>query len=87
MQVFTNFRQKMWMTLGMGTFFLILYLMLNLLITKYLTQDRVIKAMEYGMKHPTYFLMWGLFIFMVNGLLVYTVRLFIKYFYLMRHRT
>lgn len=80
--LFRDFRQKMWMTVGLGVPFFGFYLALVLFGSSLIDSQTGQQLFLLFYKHPTEFIYLGLFIFACLSLSVYFVRMFIKYFYL-----
>lgn len=78
------FRQKLWMTVGLGLFFGALYLVVVTLAHYYLTADVFVLFLDFGRKHPATVLYGGLCVVAINSALIYLVRLGVKSLY---HRT
>lgn len=80
--LFKGFKQKMWMTIGLGSLFFSLYLLIILLSSWLLDSKSSLTLFFLFYAHPTEFIYLGLFIFACMSLCIYLVRMFIKYFYL-----
>lgn len=80
-----HFREKIWMTIGLGSFFSCLYLFIYHMSYFLVDREVFLKQFFFGIEHPSYFFIWSLFIFLANALLVYLIRMFVKYFYHLRN--
>lgn len=79
-----NFHEKIWMTIGLGTFFFSLYLLIHVLGYFFVTRETFIEQMRFGIKHPGVYFILACFIVTCNALLIYIVRMIIKYLYITR---
>jgi hypothetical protein len=79
---FQDFRQKMWITIGLGFTFFGLYFTFILLISKFMNPQFGQTLFLSIYQHPIDFIYLGLFIFALIALLIYFTRMIIKYFYL-----
>ena len=81
-----NFKQKMWMTLGLGFIFFGFYFVLIFSISQLMSKEDWLSLFFYMYKEPTYFIYLGLFLFAFLSLSIYFVRMFIKYLYTTRSK-
>ncbi|WP_075883298.1 hypothetical protein [Candidatus Protochlamydia sp. W-9] len=81
-----GFREKIWMTFGLGFLFFGLYLGIVLLGSFLIDQENGQILFHLSYQHPIEFIYLGLFIFATISLLIYLVRMFIKYLYLTRSK-
>jgi hypothetical protein len=83
--IFNGFRQKMWMTVGLGVVFFSLYLLIVLLGSYFKDQSARLDFFFLMYQHPVSFIYLGLLIFacMTSG--IYLVRMVIKYIYNRTH--
>lgn len=79
--LFQDFKQKMWMTLGLGITFFGLYFLLVLLGSRWMDQQTSLQVFFLAYQNPINFIYLGLFIFVATSLLIYLVRTFIKYLF------
>jgi hypothetical protein len=79
---FHGFKEKMWMTVGLGLTFFTLYFLMTLGLSVWLESTH--KAALFSMAHssPLEFIYMGLFLFATLSLCIYIVRLIIKFIYL-----
>jgi hypothetical protein len=79
-----GFKAKMWMTIGLGSFFFSFYLIM-VLIGSYYFKQTVGQLLFYSAyQSPIYFIYFGLLIFACFSLIIYLVRMLIKYLFLTR---
>lgn len=76
-----GFREKIWMTLGLGIFFFGLYISLVLFARILLSNQVKAQLFEMIYKAPLKFVQLGFFIFIGISLCIYLVRMLIKYLY------
>jgi hypothetical protein len=81
-----GFKEKIWMTVGLGVLFFGLYLGVVFFTSRVIDQEIAQQLFELSYQHPLEFIYLGLFIFATFSLLIYLVRMFIKYFYLTRSK-
>ncbi len=84
--IFKNFRQKMWMTAGLGILFFSLYVVLVYIgsfVTHAIGHINLFNLLH---KHPVAFIYLGLLTFAIISISIYLVRLVIKYLYNSRRR-
>jgi hypothetical protein len=74
------------MTVGLGVLFFGLYLGVVFFTSRVIDQEIAQQLFELSYQHPLEFIYLGLFIFATFSLLIYLVRMFIKYFYLTRSK-
>jgi hypothetical protein len=79
-----DFRQKMWMTIGLGLFFFGFYFLL-LWSFKFIDKSFWQNLFMQAYHSPILFIYAGLFIFAFISLSIYLVRMFIKYLFMTRH--
>jgi hypothetical protein len=84
--IFKDFRQKMWMTVGLGTLFLSLYLIVVLLGSSVVDSQVRLNFFFLVYRHPVAFIYLGLLIFACISISIYIARLAIKYFYNTRNK-
>ena len=77
--LFYNFKQKMWMTAGIGLTFFSLYLLLIFLSSNLL--DERLKFFLQVYQNPTAYVYMGLSIFIILSISIYLVRMFIIYLF------
>jgi hypothetical protein len=78
------FRQKVWMTAGLGLFFISLYLLLAVCGRCFVTSENFSGFLVFGKEHPSLILYLGLLVVALNSMLIYCVRLCVKALF---HRT
>jgi hypothetical protein len=84
--IFKNFRQKMWMTTGLGFLFFGFYVFLVFLgayITRMIGHIHLFNLLH---KHPVAFIYIGLLTFALISVSIYLARIVIKYVYNSRRR-
>ncbi|WP_068469039.1 hypothetical protein [Candidatus Protochlamydia phocaeensis] len=81
-----GFKQKMWMTIGLGSLFFSFYFLIVLLSAYLIDSQSSLNLFFLFYAHPTEFIYLGLFIFACMSLCIYLVRMFIKYFYMTRSK-
>jgi hypothetical protein len=79
---FRGFREKIWMTFGLGVTFFGFYFILIYISSKLLTSQIGHNFFHLVYTYPTEFIYLGLFIFAIFTLSIYLVRMFIKYIFL-----
>ncbi len=79
--IFKDFDQKIFMTIGLGITFFGLYFSSIWLFTTYLNQETLASFFHFLYLHPVEGVYAGLFLFAFCTLLVYFVRMLIKYIY------
>lgn len=84
-KIFKQFREKMWMTFGLGLAFTCMYLLSIYLSGWFVNKETFLNILSFGIKKPRYLVYLGLFIFSFNTLLIYLFRIIIKYFYLKKN--
>lgn len=79
--LFAGFRQKMWMTVGLGIIFFGLYALLVWLASSFFnfTNKQQIFLLMY--RHPVKFIYLGLLIFVTISVSIYLARILIKHLY------
>lgn len=79
--IFKDFRQKMWMTCGLGVLFLALYLVV--VAVGYFLKDSDLRLdfFFYVYKHPSLFIYLGLLVFACVSTSIYLARMVIKHLY------
>ena len=77
--LFYNFKQKIWMTAGIGLTFFSLYLLLIFLSSNLL--DERLKFFLQVYQNPTAYVYMGLSIFIILSISIYLVRMFIIYLF------
>ncbi len=79
--LFINFKQKMWMTAGLGIFFAGLYGFL-LYYGSIKLDGKAKQALFHNVyQNPVHYIYLGLFIFVSISIIIYILRLIIIYFY------
>lgn len=79
--LFKDFHQKMWMTIGLGLIFIIIYLLLAYLSTFLNDREKRLNWFFMVYQHPVIFVYLGLFTFAFFTTVIYLARLLIKYIY------
>lgn len=79
--IFKNFKQKMWMTAGLGVVFFSLYLLIVSLGSRFNDPSARLSFFFLVYEHPVAFIYLGLLTFAAFSTGIYLVRLVIKYFY------
>lgn len=83
---FKGFREKIWMTIGLGIVFFGFYFGLVILSSKLLTAESRQDFFRQVYTHPIEFIYLGLFIFASITLSIYLVRMLIKYLFITKSR-
>lgn len=83
--IFNGFRQKMWMTAGLGVVFFSLYLLVVLGGSYFKDQSARLDFFFLMYKYPASFIYLGLLIFACITSGIYLVRIVIKYIYNRTH--
>lgn len=84
--VFKDFGQKMWMTVGMGIYFCVLYALITYvisLVTNFFGPQNLFQLLY---KNPIAFIYLGLFVFVLATTSIYLVRMVIKFLYNVRYK-
>ena len=81
--VWFEFKRKIWMTLGLGIFFFIVYCSAVLLLSYGLSFDAKQKLLSLAHQSPADWIYAGLWLFACTTLCIYLVRMCIKFCYLM----
>lgn len=84
--LFHNFKQKIWMTLGLGITFFSLYYTIIKISSHSLDQKQKLELFYKVQETPITYAYLGLFIFVTLSLMIYLVRLVIKYLYHLKKR-
>ncbi|CUI17634.1 Conserved hypothetical membrane protein [Candidatus Protochlamydia naegleriophila] len=84
--LFRDFKEKMWMTVGLGCLFFGLYLFLVLSGSVLINSEMGSNLFTLSYKNPIEFIYLGLFIFATLSLSIYLVRMMIKYLYITRSK-
>lgn len=79
--IFKEFRQKMWMTLGLGIVFFGFYLLLVVFGSYYKDPSSRLNFFFFVYEHPVLFIYLGLFVFALISASIYAVRVVIKHLY------
>jgi hypothetical protein len=79
--VFRDFKQKMWMTGGLGLTFLALYLSFVFFGSWFLTPEKKQQFFLLVYNSPVKYVYAGLLVFVIFSLSIYLVRMLIKYLY------
>jgi hypothetical protein len=83
-RLFHNFNEKMWITLGIGTTFVTLFFVLNLL-GRWLVDEQLIEfLLKQGPANLSRILLFALALVIVNSLFIYMVRMCIVTLYFLR---
>lgn len=77
----SGFKEKIWMTIGLGSVFFSLYLLIAFLGGWFLNHDFKKSLFDFAYEHPLELAEMGLFAFICLSLFIYFVRLIIKYWY------
>src|SRR5437764_747748 len=83
---FRGFKEKIWMTIGLGIVFFGFYLAIVLLTSKLITPKSGETFFYLVKTHPIEFIYLGLFIFTTATLSIYLVRMVIKYLFITKSR-
>ncbi len=83
--VFRYFKQKIYMTAGLGLFFISLYICFNTFASVYLTRETFSQLLQEALKDPSTYVKWAALIFALNAMLIYFVRIGIMYLFFKRH--
>lgn len=81
-----DFKRKMIMTIGLGIVFFSFYGILVLFLAYWLNRENGLNLFFLAYQQPLAFLYGGLFIFILFSLLIYLMRMVIKYIYLSRFK-
>ncbi len=84
--LFNGFKQKMWMTMGLGITFFGLYAVIVFLSSRILDKQMEIDFFFFLYKDLIFSIYIGLFIFASISLLIYLVRMIIKFLYFMHNQ-
>lgn len=84
--LFKDFKQKMWMTVGIGIVFASLFLAVVLGGTYFINSNTRTQIFTLLYKHPRDFIYIGLLLFAVVTLGIYVVRRVIIYLYTLYHK-
>lgn len=84
--ILKDFRQKIWMTLGLGFSFFGLYLLIIYFGSFFNDSDARLNFFVLVYKHPIAFIYLGLLTFACVSIGIYLVRMVIKYFYNKRRK-
>lgn len=84
--LFRDFKEKMWMTVGLGCLFFGLYLFLVLSGSALINSEIGLSLFTLSYKNPIEFIYLGLFTFAALSLSIYLVRMMIKYLYITRSK-
>lgn len=80
-QLLSDFRAKMWMTIGLGLIFFSLYFVVILVSQLLIDKGNGLALMDAARRMPSLFINLGLLLFATLSLLIYLARMIIKYFY------
>jgi predicted branched-subunit amino acid permease len=83
---FRGFKEKIWMTIGLGIVFFGFYFGIVLLSSKFSTPETRQDFFRLIYSHPIEFIYLGLFIFATITLCIYLVRMLIKYLFITKSR-
>jgi hypothetical protein len=81
-----DFGQKMWITLGLGSFFFSLYFVTVFICSEILTPEIGASLFFSAYKNPVEYIYMALFLFAFFSLLIYLLRMCIKHLYLTRSK-
>lgn len=81
-----DFRQKIWMTLGIGIIFFVIYLLIAFGLYMIDSHEYRLKIFFAMYRHPTEFVYLGLFVFAITSATIYCARRYIIYFYKSRNK-
>lgn len=84
--LFKEFRQKMWMTIGLGILFFGIYFMAIWIGSQLINSQMNTNFFMLMYRNPVYFIYLGLFLFACVSTSIYLVRMVIKYLHNTRHR-
>ncbi len=84
--LFRDFKEKMWMTVGLGCLFFGLYLILVLSGSALINSEIGLSLFILSYNNPIEFIYLGLFTFAALSLCIYLVRMMIKYLYITRSK-
>ncbi len=84
--LFKDFRQKMWMTAGIGSIFAMLYLIVVLAGSIFIDSKSRLDIFFLLYRHPTEFIYLGLLLFASITLCIYIARMLIIYLYNTRNK-
>jgi hypothetical protein len=76
-----GFRQKIWMTVGLGSFFFGSYLSILFCSSLFRDPKQRLDLFFYMYRHPTECIYLGLFVFTLATISIYLARMIIKYLY------
>jgi hypothetical protein len=82
--LFYNFGEKIWMTFFLGSFFICLFIFINVLISFFIDKESFLRYFFYGLEHPEVFIFWTTSFFALNTIFILIIREIIKFFYLSR---
>lgn len=80
--LFKDFRQKMWMTIGLGVIFFGFYLVIVIVSSRLSHSGAWVDLFFLVYKDPLEFIYWGLFTFAGISLLIYLARMVVKYLFI-----
>lgn len=84
--LFKDFRQKMWMTVGLGLLFFCVYILLVYIGSFVITSKTRLDFFFLLYRHPIDFIYLGLLAFACTSLCIYIARMVIKYLYNTRNK-
>ena len=82
--IWLGFKRKIWMTIGLGVFFLFSYLGVIFSISYFSTAEWNLHIFSIIYHSPTPWIYGGLWVFACLSLCIYLVRMGIKYYFLTR---
>ena len=83
---FRGFKEKIWMTLGLGMVFFGFYFAIVLISSKMITPEVGLDFFQLIYAHPKDFIYIGLSIFATLTVAIYLIRMLIKYLYITNTR-
>ena len=81
-----NFKEKIWMTFGLGVTFFGFYFLSIFFGSKLLTKEAALTLLFDAQKEPVYFIYLALFFFALLSISIYFVRMLIVYLYITRNK-
>lgn len=79
-----GFKRKMWMTIGLGSFFLFCYFLFILAVNYLMTKKTSAYFFFLIYQSPTLWIYRGLWVFACLSLCIYLIRMFIKSYFLLK---
>jgi hypothetical protein len=84
--IFKDLKKKMWMTVGLGTLFFSVYLLIVVVARFLLDSNARLDLFFLLHRHSISFVYLGLLIFATVSVSIYLVRIWIKYLYNRKHK-